>query len=282
MVWQLSFSFIILIIVVKYLLGISFRKIYYFLKKERVMMKNNIKKLQTEIYKIQCKNWIKNTAKGTSSAGKILENLLSKEDDNLIIADYYGIELKTKLINSEPYISLFSMVPDNRPLIIKEILDKYGWPSRKDRRYKVFFGKITGDKFSKIGLFNEFKLEIDRDHQVVWLLVRNIYLGKINKTISWSFEQLENRLKMKLSYLAIIPVKKRLYSNEIYYKYHNPKIYKFKDFYTFLELLRTGVIRINMKISFYTSEEKYGEIQDKGTAFEIQDKDIEKLFTIIS
>ena len=246
------------------------------------MMKNNIKKLQTEIYKIQCKNWIKNTAKGTSSAGKILENLLSKEDDNLIIADYYGIELKTKLINSEPYISLFSMVPDNRPLIIKEILDKYGWPSRKDRRYKVFFGKITGDKFSKIGLFNEFKLEIDRDHQVVWLLVRNIYLGKINKTISWSFEQLENRLKMKLSYLAIIPVKKRLYNNEIYYKYHNPKIYKFKDFYTFLELLRTGVIRINMKISFYTSKEKYGKIQDKGTAFEIQDKDIEKLFTIIS
>ncbi len=277
-----TFSFIILIIVVKYLLGISFRKIYYFLKKERVMMKNNIKKLQTEIYKIQCKNWIKNTAKGTSSAGKILENLLSKEDDNLIIADYYGIELKTKLINSEPYISLFSMVPDNRPLIIKEILDKYGWPSRKDRRYKVFFGKIAGDKFSKIGLFNEFKLEIDRDHQVVWLLVRNIYLGKINKTISWSFEQLENRLKMKLSYLAIIPVKKRLYNNEIYYKYHNPKIYKFKDFYTFLELLRTGVIRINMKISFYTSEEKYGKIQDKGTAFEIQDKDIEKLFTIIS
>ena len=54
-----TFSFIILIIVVKSLLGISFRKIYYFLKKERVMMKNNIKKLQTEIYKIQCKNGLK-------------------------------------------------------------------------------------------------------------------------------------------------------------------------------------------------------------------------------
>ena len=76
--------------------------------------------------------------------------------------------------------------------------------------------------------------------------------------------------------------KSRIYNNEIYYKYLNPKIYQFKDFYTFLELLRTGVIRINMKISFYTSEEKYGKIQDKGTAFEIQDKDIEKLFTIIA
>lgn len=52
---------------------------------------------------------------------------------------------------------------------------------------KFLGGKITGDKFCKIGLFNEFKLEVDRDHQVVWLLVRNIYLGKINKTRSWSF-----------------------------------------------------------------------------------------------
>ena len=55
-------------------------------------MKNNIEKLKKEIYKIQCKNWIKNTEKGTSSAGKILENLLGKGDDNFIIADYQGIE----------------------------------------------------------------------------------------------------------------------------------------------------------------------------------------------
>ena len=39
-------------------------------------MEDNIKKLKTEFYKIQCKNWIENTEKGTSAAGKILENLL--------------------------------------------------------------------------------------------------------------------------------------------------------------------------------------------------------------
>ena len=36
-----------------------------------------------------------------------------------------------------------------------------------------------------------------------------------------------------------------------------------------------------MKISFYTSKEKYGKIQDKGTTFEIEKKDLEKLFTRI-
>ena len=115
-------------------------------------MEDNIKKLKTEFYKIQCKNWIENTEKGTSAAGKILENLLLKEDDNLIIADYYGIELKTKLNYSEPHIGLFSMAPDNRPLAIKEILGKYGWPSKKDRKYKVFFGRFNGGDFNKVGL----------------------------------------------------------------------------------------------------------------------------------
>lgn len=113
-------------------------------------MKNNIKKLKTEFYKIQCKNWIKNTEKGTSAAGKILENLLCKDDDNLVIADYYGIELKTKLLYSEPYINLFSMVPDNRPLVLKEILVRYGWPSRKDRNTKCFLVKYLEMNLKKL------------------------------------------------------------------------------------------------------------------------------------
>ena len=244
-------------------------------------MEDNIKKLKTEFYKIQCKNWIENKEKGTSAAVKILENLLLKEDDNLIIADYYGIELKTKLNYSEPHIGLFSMAPDNRPLAIKEILGKYGWPSKKDRKYKVFFGRFNGGDFNKVGLFNDFKLEVDRDLQVIHLVIRNHLTNNINKNISWSFEQLENRLNMKLKYFALIPVSKKIYSGKTYFKYHNLKLYKLKSFDKFLELIEDGTISVNMKISFYTSKEKYGKIQDKGTTFEIEEKDLEKLFTRI-
>lgn len=244
-------------------------------------MEDNIKKLKTEFYKIQCKNWIENKEKGTSAAGKILENLLLKEDDNLIIADYYGIELKTKLNYSEPHIGLFSMAPDNRPLAIKEILGKYGWPSKKDRKYKVFFGRFNGGDFNKVGLFNDFKLEVDRDLEVIHLVIRNHLTNNINKNISWSFEQLENRLNMKLKYLALIPVSKKIYSDKTYFKYHNLKLYKLKSFDKLLELIEDGTISVNMKISFYTSKEKYGKIQDKGTTFEIEEKDLEKLFTRI-
>lgn len=244
-------------------------------------MKNNIQKLKTEFYKIQCQNWIKGLESGTSSAGKTLENLLGKNDDNAIIADYQGIELKTKIIGSEPFIGLFSMAPDNRPLVIKDILNKYGWPSKKDRNYKVFFGKVNGLQYSNIGLFNSFKLEVDRPNQVVWLLIKNKYTEKVDKSISWSFEQLENRLQMKLSYLALIPAFKKYYNNEIYFKYHNIQMYNFKDLETFLALIENGLIRANIKISFYTAKEKYGKIQDKGTTFEIKEDDIEALFNKI-
>ena len=244
-------------------------------------MNDNIKKLKIEFYKIQCKNWIKNVEKGTSAAGKMLENLLGKEDDNLIIADYCGIELKTKFLHSEPYIGLFSMVPDNRPLVLKEILSRYGWPSKKDRNYKVFFGVIYGNKFTKIGLFNEFKLEVDKINKKIWFVVKNKYTNYVSKNISWSFEQLENRLMMKLNCLALIPVEKRKYKNDVYFKYHNFKLYKLRSFDCFLDLIFSGFIRINMKISFYTSQDKYGKIHDKGTTFEIDEKNINKLFAKI-
>ena len=173
------------------------------------------------------------------------------------------------------------MAPDNRPLAIKEILVKYGWPSKKDRKYKVFFGRFNGGDFNKVGLFNDFKLEVDRDLQVIHLVIRNHLTNNINKNISWSFEQLENRLNMKLKYLALIPVSKKIYFGKTYFKYHNLKLYKLKSFDKFLELIEDGTISVNMKISFYTSKEKYGKIQDKGTTFEIKEKDLEKLFTRI-
>ena len=86
---------------------------------------------------------------------------------------------------------------------------------------------------------------------------------------------------MKLKYLALIPVSKKIYFGKTYFKYHNLKLYKLKSFDKFLELIEDGTISVNMKISFYTSKEKYGKIQDKGTTFEIKEKDLEKLFTRI-
>ena len=58
----------------------------------------------------------------------------------------------------------------------------------------------------------------------------------------------------------------------------NEKTYKLSDFNTFLILLSKGVIGITFSIDVYKNEKRYGQMHDHGTTFNINKKDIEKLF----
>ena len=46
--------------------------------------------------------------------------------------------------------------------------------------------------------------------------------------------------------------------------------------------MEQGIIRITFKIGVYREGEKKGEIHDRGTSFEIQEKDLQKLFHCIN
>ena len=59
------------------------------------------------------------------------------------------------------------------------------------------------------------------------------------------------------------------------------KIYKLKDFETFINLIESGIIRISIKLSIFKEGPKKGKIHDHGTSFGIQEKDIDKLFDLV-
>ncbi len=240
----------------------------------------NIKKLDIEFYKIQCKNWIPSVGTGYSGAGKTLENLLGKADDNLILPDYLGIELKTKQDGSEPFIGLFSMALDNKPLQTKRLLNIAGWPSKNNPKCKVFYATINEKDRTYIGEKHSFQLKTDYTAKVVKLCIYDHFHMEMINDLSWSFEQLKCRLEKKLSYLALINVK-RWFSkeqNQVYYKYYKITYYKLISFERFLNLIVNGTIRVNIKISYYKSGSRIGEIHDKGSTFEISEEDLEKLF----
>lgn len=54
--------------------------------------------------------------------------------------------------------------------------------------------------------------------------------------------------------------------------------YQLKGFEEFLNLLKKGMIRIAFKLGIYRSKDKLGKIHDRGTSFEIQEENFEKLF----
>lgn len=238
-------------------------------------------KIKDAFYKVQCLNWIKNRGYGPSAAGKTLENILGKEDDINSLPDYYGVELKTKIDGSDPLVGLLSMAPDSEPLLINRILNNYGWPSRKNLNFKVFFGSVYGNAFNDIGIFYSFKLHVDYARKEVRLLIRNKTTFEINNTIGWSFEQLSYRLSKKLKLLAFINVK-RFYVKEndaVYFKYYKMTLYRLKDFSYFLKAIENGYIRLNIKIDFYDKPGfYYGRIHNKGTTFEIKYENFSEIF----
>jgi len=240
-----------------------------------------IQQLQLEFYKIQCKNWILSKSVGFGAAGRTLEILLRKEEDQLILPDYHGIELKTKLISSEPFIGLFSMAFDDKPLEMKRLLKIGGYPDKNHPEFKVFHVSVFGNSKTKVGYRYSYQLKVDYLYQVIRLLIFDRYDRLIDWSMSWSFDQLKLRLEKKLTYLALVPTKKWEMNGNLYFKYLDIKFYHLRNFDTFLKLIESGVIRVAFKLSYYKSGEHYGEIHDHGTTFEIQEQDIEKLFESI-
>lgn len=243
-------------------------------------MEEIIEKLNLEFYKIQCKNWIPSQGSGTSAAGRTLENLLNKKEDNQILPDYYGIELKTKLENSEPFIGLFSMALDNKPLEMQRLLELGGYPDKTNPEFKAFHISVDGINWKQVRNYF-YRLKVNYDKEIIQLEIINYGFHQIESEMSWSFMQLQSRLEHKLSYLAIIPTKKYLKNGILYFKYLNIKYYKLKNFNVFLELIQNGTIRVVFKLSQYKNGEKYGKIHDRGTTFEIEEKNLELLFDII-
>lgn len=244
-------------------------------------MKQKMELLYFKFYEIQRLNWVPSHSKGYGACGDTLEYLLQKEADQAVLADFDGIELKTKIVNSEPYISLFSMALDDKPMQMKRLYDLCGYKSKANPKYKVFYLKISG-KEKVVRPFFTYQLKVDYVNQCVRLIIFERYSMDICQVMSWSFQGLRQRLMAKLSYLAFVSVA-RYYDtleNKEYFKYLSITFYQLISFEKFLALIEDGTVQINIKIGYHKSGPKLGAMYDKGTTFEIQEEDLEKLFQV--
>ena len=100
----------------------------------------------------------------------------------------------------------------------------------------------------------------------------------IDVQTSWSYALLEERLKQKLQYLAIVEAEKKHMNGIYYYRYKRISFYKLKSFKKFIKLIKNGKIKITFKISTFKDGERYGDVHDHGTDFSIMFKDIPRLY----
>lgn len=242
-------------------------------------MKKNIENLNNKMNNIKKLGWIESKFNGTGAAGLMFENLIGKEQENFELPDYKGIELKTKSVSSHPYIRLFSAVPDSYLFEIKRIHKEYGFINKNNK--KVFHICISANEIISFKNHYYFKLKVDNQKKKVILKIFDNFSGNVDENISWSFDLLEEKIKRKLNYLALITSEQKQINNKTYFKYRNLNLYKLKKPHTLIELIEQGIIKIDFNIT--EKYNSYGEkkIYDHGTAFLISKYNLTKLFNKI-
>lgn len=175
-------------------------------------MKKIIKELNDKMDNIENLGWAESKFKGTGAIGLTFENLIGKEPENFEIPDYKGIEIKTKLVSSHPYIRLFSASPDSYLFEIQRIYKEYGFLNKNNK--KIFCLCIKANEIISIKNKYYFKLIVDKQKQKIFLNVLDNFSGSIDKNISWSFELLTEKIQRKLTYLAVVEaIQKNLITN---------------------------------------------------------------------
>ncbi len=242
-------------------------------------MLKQIDDLNKRFLNIKKQGWIKTLSNGTSGIGYTFESLIGKEKENFPIADYNGIEIKTSRRTSWGKIHLFHATPDGDYLFpIKDILNVLGYPDRDFPEYKVFNFNTNSKNYTYVGLYKKIKLYVDRKEEKIYLIAKNKNGENLNLQISWSFKMLKQRLDLKLKCLAIVKADTKKINCVEYFKYNEINFYKLKSFDVFIDLIESGAINITFMIGIYKSGKQFGQTHDRGTAFTINEKNIELLY----
>ena len=247
-------------------------------------MKDNINTLIKEFTRISKKRWILATGNGHGNVGMTFEHELGKKLDDKYLPDYLGIEIKTTTRYSRFPISLFSVSFENKNKNypeIKRLIEHYGHYDKDLPDKKVLFKKVRCNK--KSSLINNkfrFQLEVDYESERLYLCVYNILNNLCDRFSYITFDRLKEHLETKLKYLAIIKASKKLKDNNYYFRYYKLSIYTLKNFKTFLKLLEDGIIVTSLIGRINKSGENIGKYANKNLVFQINKKDIYKLFDI--
>lgn len=214
-----------------------------------------------------------------NSAGLTLENYLEKKPDSLFFPDYYGIEIKCTQRFSRYNINLFSLAFDGPNLFESNaLLEEYG---TYDEEFKEHKKLIVNLKFNQKVLVygkNYFELKIDYIKEKIYIKVYDIDMNFIEDRAFIYFDSLEKRLFAKLSNLALFYASKKVFDNNLFFRYYKIECYKLRDFKTFIKCIELGDVKIALLLRFARTGNEIGKNKNKGMVFSVRKNGIQNLF----
>ena len=242
-------------------------------------MDKEILELKQKFNDIKKLGYVKSVRSGVTGIGATFEYLLGKQEENFELPDFKGIEMKTKRGYSNGNVTLFSAVPDGENFFeTKRLKEEYGYPDEVLKNYKVLNTCVSAKEKIKVGINYQFKLEVDRISENVFLCIYDNNDRLLEKKVYWTFETLQEKLRRKMQVLALVSAWPTKRSGIEYYKYYKIEFYVLSSFSNFIKLIEKGIVKINFKIGIFRSGKRLGEMHDHGTGFTIKLSDISELY----
>lgn len=231
--------------------------------------------LAEEFRKIKKKGYVESVSIYRSRAGDTFEQLLGKERDELFLADFEGIEIKTKKGYSKSPVTLFSANPDDEYYFsLKRLLENYG--IMKNGMPNMLL-EVSSNKYT---YYNKhcFKLEVDWQNMLLKLNIYDLNKKLLDDSVSWSFSLLKERINFKLQNLALVKCCTKEINKKEHYWYYKMIFYKNLTFESFIRAIESGKIIVTFSIGIYKSGPKIGKLHNHGTSFRIMEDDLMSLY----
>lgn len=216
--------------------------------------------------------------RGNASVGITFEKIINKKEDHSYLPDFKGIEIKCKNFNSKSPITLLNITPK---CIIHEyaslyLLNNYG----KTTNTNIFSKKFNIKCSNRPKEYNNyiFKLDINKVQEKIFLNIYDNNNKLIDNSVYWNFEDIKERVLIKLNYIALIIANSNIKHGIKYYRYIKLRLYKFKSFKTFIELIENNYIYIEFYILTNTNPYDNRKFIDHGIAFRMYNTYMNKLF----
>jgi len=198
---------------------------------------------------------------GNTGIGKTIEDLLGITENNIPGPNAAMIELKSARKNVSSMLTLFTKSPLPRSAN-SSLLDRFGYESETGSGGKDLHTTVNAIRHNQLRGEQGFKIEIEEDR------VNLITSG--NEIVAyWDKETLRNSFEKKLPKLLYVKADAKGYGSHEEFWFNEGWLLSGFDFDNFVNLLREGVILVDIRIGQYVD----GRPHDHGTGFRVsQDK----------
>ena len=210
-----------------------------------------------KLKEIKKRGYIKTHRVGTTGVGKTSENLLGITENNIPGPNIAMIELKSARKNVSSILTLFT----KSPLPSKAnsaLLQRFGYGSARGNKRKELHTTVNAIDYNQLKGKPGFKISI-KEGRVNLISTQNETLGY------WDKETLKNSFERKLPKLLYVKAETKGTGSDEEFWFNEAWLLSGFNFNNFLNLLRKGVILVDIRIGQYPN----GRPHDHGTGFRV-------------